>query len=55
MHTYIEPMTDAHLGLASAGAERLREAALAIFAALLAVVFLLLLAADQAPVVAGAL
>lgn len=49
------PMMDAQFGRAQTGAERLRAAALGGFAALLAIAFLVLLAADQAHVVAGAL
>ncbi len=52
MHTHVAPMTDEHMGLAPTGAERLREGALGAFAALLGIVFLLMLAADQGHVVA---
>ena len=48
-------VTDGHMSLAATGPERLREAALGAFAALLAVVFALLLAADQGRAVAGVL
>ena len=43
------------MSVTAVGAERVREAALGAFAALLAVVFFLLLAADQGRVVAGVL
>lgn len=53
MHAHVIPMTDEQTSLAPTGAGRLREAALGAFAALLGIVFLVLLAADQAHVVAG--
>ncbi len=43
------------MSLATTGSERVREAALGAFAALLGIVFLVLLAADQAHAVAGVL
>lgn len=54
MQTHETAVTHVQMSLAPIGAARLREAALGVFAALLGVVFLLLLAADQARVVAGA-
>jgi hypothetical protein len=53
MQTHVASVTDEQMSLAPTGAERLREGALGAFAALLGIVFLLLLAADQAHVVAG--
>jgi hypothetical protein len=55
MHAHVIPMTDEQTSLRPAAAERLRQAALGAFAALLGIVFLLMLAADQARAAAGAL
>lgn len=53
MQTQETAVTDVQISLARSE-PRLREAALGVVAALLGVVFFLLLAADQAQVVAGA-
>lgn len=53
MTAHAIPMRDEPTSLAPARQELLREAALGAFATVLGIVFLLLLAADQARVAAG--
>lgn len=54
MQAHLTPMTDEQMNLVPAGAGRLREVTLGAFAALLGIVFLVLLIADEARVAAGA-
>lgn len=53
MPAQIVSMTDDPIALAPPGAERVRATALGVLAAVLAIAFVLLLAADEASVVTG--